>query len=69
MHCYDMIYVLFWTGLRTSELCGLTLDNIDMNNRMITVNKQLQCINHTHVVLPTKNSEWRKNYSYDRWSI
>ena len=56
MHCYDMIYVLFWTGLRASELCGLTLDNIDMNNRMITVNKQLQCINHTHVVLPTKTA-------------
>lgn len=56
MHCYDMIYVLFWTGLRASELCGLTLDNIDMNNRMITVNKQLQCIDHTHVVLPTKTA-------------
>lgn len=56
VHCYDMIYVLFWTGLRASELCGLTFDNIDMNNRMITVNKQLQCINHTHVVLPTKTA-------------
>ena len=54
LHCYDMLYVLFWTGLRASELCGLTLDDIDMKNRMITVNKQLQCINHTHIVLPTK---------------
>lgn len=53
-HCYDMIYILFWTGLRASELCGLTLDNIDMGNRLIHVEKQLQCINHTHVVLPTK---------------
>ena len=53
-HCYDMIYVLFWTGLRASELCGLTLDNIDMENHLIRVEKQLQCINHTHVVLPTK---------------
>ena len=53
-HCYDMLYVLFWSGLRASELCGLTLDNIDMDKRMITVDKQLQCINHTHVVLPTK---------------
>lgn len=53
-HCYDMLYVLFWSGLRASELCGLTLDNIDMDNRMIVVDKQLQCINHTHVVLPTK---------------
>lgn len=51
-----MIYILFWTGLRASELCGLTLDNIDMNNRMIKVNKQLQCINHTHIVLPTKTT-------------
>lgn len=54
LHCYDMLYVLFWSGLRASELCGLTLDNIDMKNRMITVNKQLQCINHTHIVLSTK---------------
>lgn len=53
-HCYDMIYVLFWTGLRASELCGLTLDNIDMENHLIRVEKQLQCINHTHLVLPTK---------------
>lgn len=56
LHCYDMLYILFWTGLRASELCGLTLDNIDMEKRMITVNKQLQCINHTHIVLPTKTS-------------
>ena len=55
-HCYDMLYVLFWSGLRASELCGLTLDNIDMDNRMITIDKQLQCINHTHVVLPTKTT-------------
>ena len=55
-HCYDMLYVLFWTGLRASELCGLTLDNIDMNSHTIIVNKQLQCINHTHIVLPTKTS-------------
>lgn len=56
LHCYDMLYILFWTGLRASELCGLTLDDIDMKNKLITVNKQLQCINHTHVVLPTKTS-------------
>lgn len=53
-HCYDMIYVLFWTGLRVSELCGLTLDNIDMENHVIKVEKQLQCLNHTHPVIPTK---------------
>ena len=31
-HCYNMIYILFWTGMRASELCGLTLDNIDFKN-------------------------------------
>lgn len=41
LHCYDMLYVLFWTGLRASELSGLTLDNIDMENKMIKVDKQL----------------------------
>ena len=56
VHCYDMIYVLFWTGLRVSELCGLTLDNIDMSNRTIRVDKQLQCINHMHIILPTKTT-------------
>lgn len=55
-HCYDMIYILFWTGLRASELCGLTLDNIDMENRIIQVEKQLQVLNHKHVVLPTKTT-------------
>lgn len=55
-HCYEMIYILFWTGLRASELCGLTLDNINMDTHTIKVEKQLQCINHQHLVLPTKTS-------------
>lgn len=59
-HCYDMLYVLFWSGLRASELCGLTLDDIDMDNRMIVVDKQLQCVNHTHVVLPTKTMNGKR---------
>jgi integrase len=54
MHCYDMLYILFWTGLRASELCGLTIDNIDMTKRFIKVEKQLHCVNHTHVVCPPK---------------
>lgn len=53
-HCYDMIYILFWTGLRASELCGLTLDNIDMDKRLIRVEKQLQEFNHGRRILPTK---------------
>lgn len=55
-HCYDMLYILFWTGLRVSELCGLTIDNLDMENHLIKVEKQLQCINHKHVVMKPKTS-------------
>lgn len=54
MHCYDMLYILFWTGLRVSELCGLTIDDIDLDKRVLKVEKQLQCINHRHVVLKPK---------------
>lgn len=53
-HCYDMLYILFWTGLRVSELCGLTINNVDMVNHLIKVEKQMQCVNHTHVVMKPK---------------
>lgn len=38
---YDAIYILFNTGLRISEFCGLTFDDIDMEERTINVNHQL----------------------------
>lgn len=39
---YNGMFILFKTGLRISELCGLTLRDIDMKKRIIDVNKQLQ---------------------------
>lgn len=59
-HCYDMINVLFWTGLRASELCGLTIDDIDLENKTIRVDKQLLCINKKHVVVPTKTESGKR---------
>lgn len=38
---YDSIFILFNTGLRISEFCGLTFADIDMINRTIDVNHQL----------------------------
>ena len=55
-HCYEIIYILFWTGLRASELCGLTIDNLDMKKHVIKVEKQLLCINHQHIVESPKTS-------------
>lgn len=39
---YEGMYILFNTGMRISEFCGLTLDDIDMENRKIKIDHQLQ---------------------------
>ena len=39
--CYDEIVILLGTGLRVSELCGLTVKDVDFTNRKITISKQL----------------------------
>lgn len=38
---YDGIYILFNTGLRVSEFCGLTADDIDFKEHVIHVRRQL----------------------------
>jgi len=39
---YDGIYILFKTGMRISEFVGFTLADIDLKNRAININHQLQ---------------------------
>lgn len=39
---YDAIFILFKTGLRISEFCGLTVRDIDFENASIRVERQLQ---------------------------
>lgn len=39
---YNAIYILFHTGLRVSELCGLTLSDLDFQKKEIRVDHQLQ---------------------------
>ena len=39
---YEGIYILFKTGLRISEFCGLTISDIDLEKGVINVNHQLQ---------------------------
>lgn len=38
---YDEIVILLGTGLRISELCGLTLADLDLENRTINIDHQL----------------------------
>lgn len=54
---YDGIYVLFKTGLRISEFVGLTVSDIDLKNRTINVDHQLQrARDMEYLILPTKTS-------------
>jgi len=39
---YEVVYILFHTGMRISEFCGLTINDLDMENRIIDINHQLQ---------------------------
>lgn len=40
---YDGIFILLKTGLHISELCGLTVRDIDLQEQTINGHKQLQC--------------------------
>ena len=39
---YEGIYILFKTGLRISEFCGLTISDIDFKEHTINIDHQLQ---------------------------
>ena len=39
---YEVVYILFHTGMRISEFCGLTLKDIDLENRTLNIDHQLQ---------------------------
>ena len=39
---YDGMYILFKTGMRISEFTGLTIKDLDMENRTINIDHQLQ---------------------------
>lgn len=39
---YEVVFILFHTGMRISEFCGLTLRDVDMEKRIINIDHQLQ---------------------------
>ena len=57
MQIHEGIFILFKTGLHISEFVGLTLSDLDMQNRKISVNHQLQRKrNMEYVIEDTKTS-------------
>lgn len=54
---YDGIYILFKTGMRISEFVGLTIADVDLQNRMINIDHQLQRKrNMEYAIEPTKTA-------------
>ena len=54
---YDAIYILFNTGLRISEFCGLTLKDIDFKQNRINVDHQLQRIGMEYIIQEPKTEK------------
>jgi len=54
---YEGVYILFNTGMRISEFCGLTLSDIDFKKHYITVNHQLQKKAHVGYFIETTKTE------------
>lgn len=58
---YPVIVILLNTGLRISEMCGLTLSDLDFDNRMIDINHQLKKDKDGYYIEPPKSdSGYRK---------
>ena len=54
---YDAIYILFHTGLRISEFCGLTVSDIEFGNQRIKVDHQLQRTTQMQYVIQEPKTE------------
>ena len=58
---YEAVYILFHTGMRISELCGLTLRDIDLQNRVVNIDHQLQrTSNMQYAIQSTKTNAGKR---------
>lgn len=54
---YEGIYILFHTGLRISEFCGLTFADIEFDKKRIRVNHQLQRTSGMQYIIQAPKTE------------
>lgn len=58
---YEAVYILFHTGMRISEFCGLTLKDIDLENRVVNIDHQLQRTSDMrYIVAETKTNAGKR---------
>lgn len=52
---YEAVYILFHTGMRISEFCGLNIKDIDFEHNVVTIDHQLQRMSNMELIIePTK---------------
>ena len=54
---YEVIYILFHTGMRISEFCGLTISDIDLENNIVNIDHQLQRTSDMKHILDTTKTD------------
>ena len=54
---YEVIYILFHTGMRISEFCGLTISDIDLENNIVNIDHQLQRTSDMKYILDTTKTD------------
>lgn len=54
---YEGIYILFHTGMRISEFCGLTFADIEFDKKRIRVNHQLQRTSQMQYIIQSPKTE------------
>ena len=52
-----MVYILFHTGMRISEFCGLTLKDIDLQNKTVNIDHQLQRPSDMRYIIETTKTD------------
>ena len=54
---YEVVYILINTGMRISEFCGLTLKDIDFENRTVNIDHQLQRTSDMRYIIETTKTD------------
>ena len=58
---YEAVYILFHTGIRISEFCGLTLRDIDIEKRVVNIDHQLlRTCDMKYIVEETKTAAGKR---------
>ena len=54
---YEVVYILFYTGMRISEFCGLTLKDIDLEKMTVNIDHQLQRTSDMRYIIETTKTD------------